>query len=770
MAEVIRVPMLALRGNIIFPHVKSQIEVARDVSKTAIEQAIKDNNLVFLVSQLDGEVERPKGQQDFHQYGSLAQIVQVFPVDKDVMSVIAKTFASAKVLSIEMDQAGCWYAQVETVEYQIENETECALLYKKATELLEQYASMSKRANKDLVKKIIEQSQMDYITFVDIIGNEVALRVSDRQDLLSCNSVDTRLEILCNLLLAEIEIAKAEKRIANRVKKQVADGQKEYYLKEQMRAISAELGEDENEIQEYIKRIESCKMPKDTEKKAKKEINRLKKMAPTSPDAAIIRNYVDWLCDLPWYKETKDNKNLKRAKEILDEDHYGLEKIKERIIEYLAVMQLTGKLNGPILCFVGPPGVGKTSIVRSIARSLNRQYLRVSLGGVSDESEIRGHRRTYVGAIPGKIAYMMKQAGCVNPVMLFDEIDKLGKDHRGDPAAAMLEVLDPEQNKTFTDHFLEVPYDLSKVLFVCTANTTDDIPAPLLDRMEIIELSGYTEEEKVEIAQKFLLPKNKEKHGIPEKTFDLDGQTISKIIERYTLESGVRSLERQIAAVCRKVALKLVSAPDQEIKVNVDNLNQYLGVEQYEKDDVNVVDQVGTATGLAWTRVGGTTLNVDAALFPGKGDVQLTGMLGDVMKESARTAISLVRSLATEYGVDPDKFAKTDIHIHVPEGAIPKDGPSAGITMATVVLSSFANVPVSSKVAMTGEITLRGKVLPIGGLKEKAMAAYRQGVKTLIIPKENKKDLQDIPKEIVENINWVFADNIKTVFDNALVK
>ena len=493
-------------------------------------------------------------------------------------------------------------------------------------------------------------------------------------------------------------------------------------------------------------------------------------MAPTSPDAAIIRNYVDWLCDLPWYKETKDNKNLKRAKEILDEDHYGLEKIKERIIEYLAVMQLTGKLNGPILCFVGPPGVGKTSIVRSIARSLNRQYLRVSLGGVSDESEIRGHRRTYVGAIPGKIAYMMKQAGCVNPVMLFDEIDKLGKDHRGDPAAAMLEVLDPEQNKTFTDHFLEVPYDLSKVLFVCTANTTDDIPAPLLDRMEIIELSGYTEEEKVEIAQKFLLPKNKEKHGIPEKTFDLDGQTISKIIERYTLESGVRSLERQIAAVCRKVALKLVSAPDQEIKVNVDNLNQYLGVEQYEKDDVNVVDQVGTATGLAWTRVGGTTLNVDAALFPGKGDVQLTGMLGDVMKESARTAISLVRSLATEYGVDPDKFAKTDIHIHVPEGAIPKDGPSAGITMATVVLSSFANVPVSSKVAMTGEITLRGKVLPIGGLKEKAMAAYRQGVKTLIIPKENKKDLQDIPKEIVENINWVFADNIKTVFDNALVK
>ena len=566
-----------------------------------------------------------------------------------------------------------------------------------------------------------------------------------------------------------MELVKVEKRIANRVKDQVQDGQKEYYLREQMKAISAELGDDANEKQDYLDKIKASGMPEEVANKANKELSHLAKMSPTSPDAAVIRNYLDWLCDVPWSKESVDNKDLVRARQILDEDHYGLEKIKDRIIEYLAVMQLTGKLNGPILCFVGPPGVGKTSIVKSIARALDRKYLRVSLGGVRDEAEIRGHRRTYVGAIPGKIIYMMKQAGCINPVLLLDEIDKMGKDNRGDPASAMLEVLDPEQNFSFTDHFMEVPYDLSKVLFVCTANATDDIPEPLLDRMEVIELSGYTELEKVEIANKFLLKKNMALHGIPDGAIEISDETYGKIVERYTSESGVRNLERQIATICRKVALKLVSTKETKITVTPDNLREFLGAER-NRDEMGVIpDTVGSARGLAWTRVGGVTLNVDATLFQGKGEVQLTGNLGDVMKESARTAISLVKSLADEYGIDKSVFEKTDIHIHVPEGAIPKDGPSAGITMATVVMSAFSGKPVSGKVAMTGEITLRGKVLPIGGLREKTLAAYRIGIRKVIIPKDNERDLEEIPKEVRDNIQFVLAEDIATVYANALV-
>ena len=568
----------------------------------------------------------------------------------------------------------------------------------------------------------------------------------------------------------EMEIVRAEKRIQNRVKQQVQDGQKEYYLREQMKAISAELGDDANEKQDYLDKIKNSGMPAEVADKANKELNRLSKMSPTSPDAAVIRNYLDWLCDVPWTKETADNKDLKRAREILDEDHYGLEKIKDRIIEYLAVMQLTGKLNGPILCFVGPPGVGKTSIVRSIARALDRKYLRVSLGGVRDEAEIRGHRRTYVGAIPGKIIYMMKQAGCVNPVLLLDEIDKMGKDNRGDPASAMLEVLDPEQNFSFTDHFMEVPYDLSKVLFVCTANATDDIPEPLLDRMEVIELSGYTELEKIEIANKFLLKKNLALHGIPDNAIEITNDAYAKIVERYTGESGVRNLERQIATICRKVAIRLVEDGEARVIVTADNLRDFLGAEKH-KDEMDIIpDTVGSARGLAWTRIGGVTLNVDATLFQGKGEVQLTGNLGDVMKESARTAISLVKSLADEYGIDKERFAETDIHIHVPEGAIPKDGPSAGITMATVVMSAFSGIPVSGKVAMTGEITLRGKVLPIGGLREKALAAYRIGIRKIIIPKDNERDLEEIPKEVRDNIQFVLAEDIAMVYKHALVK
>ena len=537
-----------------------------------------------------------------------------------------------------------------------------------------------------------------------------------------------------------------------------------------MKAISAELGEDANEKQEYLDRIKACGMPQDVAEKANKELSRLSRMSSTSPDAAVIRNYLDWLCDVPWTNETQDNADLALARKILDEDHYGLDKIKDRIVEYLAVMQLTHKLNGPILCFVGPPGVGKTSIVKSIARALGRKYLRVSLGGVRDEAEIRGHRRTYVGAIPGKIIYMMKQAGCINPVLLLDEIDKMGKDNRGDPASAMLEVLDPEQNNTFTDHFLEVPYDLSKVLFVCTANATDDIPEPLLDRMEVIELSGYTELEKIEIANKFLLKKNLALHGSPDGVITISDRTYAKIVERYTGESGVRSLERMIAAICRKVALKLVENPDAKVEVTPDNLHEFLGTEKRKDEQGVIPDTVGSARGLAWTRLGGVTLSVDATLFAGKGDVQLTGNLGDVMKESARTAISLVKSLADKYGIDKSRFETTDIHIHVPEGAVPKDGPSAGVTMATVVMSAFSGIPVSGQVAMTGEITLRGKVLPIGGLREKALAAYRIGIKKVIIPKGNEIDLDEIPDEVKKVVEFVPVETVDEVFDNALVK
>ncbi|MEG1705919.1 MAG: endopeptidase La, partial [Clostridia bacterium] len=494
------------------------------------------------------------------------------------------------------------------------------------------------------------------------------------------------------------------------------------------------------------------------------------KMSPASPDASVSRSYLDWLTEMPWANETKDNADLTLARKVLDEDHFGLDKIKDRIIEYLAVMQLTKCPKGSILCFVGPPGVGKTSIVKSIARALGRKYARVSLGGVKDEAEIRGHRRTYVGALPGKVMYMMKQVGCINPVLLFDEIDKMDSNYNGDPASAMLEVLDPEQNNSFTDHYMEVPYDLSKVLFVCTANSYETIPAPLLDRMEVIELSGYSEEEKLEIAEKFLTPKQINENGLETGQVSITRPALKDVIEYYTRESGVRGLEREIGAICRKVALKIVRDNNKVNAITSDNLEEYLGVRKYINDEVMQKDQVGSATGLAWTSVGGTTLSIDATLFDGKGEVLLTGNLGDVMKESAKTAISLVRSKAKEYGIDPKKFARTDIHIHVPEGATPKDGPSAGVTMATVVMSAFSGRAVSRKVAMTGEITLRGNVLPIGGLKEKTLAAYRNGIRKIIIPKDNRKDIAEIPQDVAKDIEFVYADNIDIVLENALVK
>lgn len=770
MTEYSNMPIFAMRGNFFFPNVRAKVEIAREISRNAFRFGIDHGRKIFLVSQIDPDRADVPAETDLYTVGVIAKITSIGSATAEKFEIMVSTLEAARITRFNASP-DLLLADVETLDYYIVNKDDARALFDMTVGYIKQYAEVNTSAERiDPKTFTTPDGGVDYLAFTNVVGNELVTRLADRQRLLEENNLETRMEKICAYIIGELDIAAAEKRVANRVKKQIADGQKEYYLREQMKAISAELGEDANEKQEYLDRIKACGMPQDVAEKANKELSRLSRMSSTSPDAAVIRNYLDWLCDVPWTNETQDNADLALARKILDEDHYGLDKIKDRIVEYLAVMQLTHKLNGPILCFVGPPGVGKTSIVKSIARALGRKYLRVSLGGVRDEAEIRGHRRTYVGAIPGKIIYMMKQAGCINPVLLLDEIDKMGKDNRGDPASAMLEVLDPEQNNTFTDHFLEVPYDLSKVLFVCTANATDDIPEPLLDRMEVIELSGYTELEKIEIANKFLLKKNVALHGIPDGVITISDRTYAKIVERYTGESGVRSLERMIAAICRKVALKLVENPDAKVEVTPDNLHEFLGTEKRKDEQGVIPDTVGSARGLAWTRIGGVTLNVDATLFAGKGDVQLTGNLGDVMKESARTAISLVKSLADKYGIDKSRFETTDIHIHVPEGAVPKDGPSAGVTMATVVMSAFSDIPVSGQVAMTGEITLRGKVLPIGGLREKALAAYRIGIKKVIIPKGNEIDLDEIPDEVKKVVEFVPVETVDEVFDNALVK
>lgn len=770
MTEYSNMPVFAMRGNFFFPNVRAKVEIAREISRNAFRFGIDHGRKIFLVSQIDPDRADVPAETDLYTVGVIAKITSIGSATAEKFEIMVSTLEAARITRFNASP-DLLLADVETLDYYIVNKDDARALFDMTVGYIKQYAEVNTSAERiDPKTFTTPDGGVDYLAFTNVVGNELVTRLADRQSLLEENNLETRMEKICAYIIGELDIAAAEKRVANRVKKQIADGQKEYYLREQMKAISAELGEDANEKQEYLDRIKACGMPQDVAEKANKELSRLSRMSSTSPDAAVIRNYLDWLCDVPWTNETQDNADLALARKILDEDHYGLDKIKDRIVEYLAVMQLTHKLNGPILCFVGPPGVGKTSIVKSIARALGRKYLRVSLGGVRDEAEIRGHRRTYVGAIPGKIIYMMKQAGCINPVLLLDEIDKMGKDNRGDPASAMLEVLDPEQNNTFTDHFLEVPYDLSKVLFVCTANATDDIPEPLLDRMEVIELSGYTELEKIEIANKFLLKKNLALHGIPDGVITISDRTYAKIVERYTGESGVRSLERMIAAICRKVALKLVENPDAKVEVTPDNLHEFLGSEKRKDEQGVIPDTVGSARGLAWTRIGGVTLSVDATLFAGKGDVQLTGNLGDVMKESARTAISLVKSLADKYGIDKSRFETTDIHIHVPEGAVPKDGPSAGVTMATVVMSAFSGIPVSGQVAMTGEITLRGKVLPIGGLREKALAAYRIGIKKVIIPKGNEIDLDEIPDEVKKVVEFVPVETVDEVFDNALVK
>ncbi|MDD4291691.1 MAG: endopeptidase La [Clostridia bacterium] len=762
-------PVVALRGSIIFPDTTLTIYVGRDISVRAVDAGYNEGGLVMCVAQRDVSVEAP-AQKDIYEIGTVCKVRQVLKMPGgNVKVLLTGLYRGHADLHFGKKYIECTVAPLIEIN---PDTIKAEALLRQARDLLATLVATSTKVGKELLVEIA--STIDYNKFVNLVANQVVYQDEKKQFFLEEADTEVRLEELCKIINTEIEIAKLDKKISFRVKSQIDKGQKEYYLREQMKAISIELGEGQDEYLELEERIKAAKMPADVQEKAMKELKRFQKMTPSSPDATVSRAYIEWLTDLEWNLQTEDNKDLVKAKEILDEDHYGLFKIKERILEYLAVMQLTGDIKGQILCFVGPPGVGKTSIVKSIARALNRRYVRMSLGGVRDEAEIRGHRKTYVGAIPGKIIYMLKQAQCVNPVLLFDEIDKMNSDFRGDPASAMLEVLDPEQNNTFVDHYLEVPFDLSKVLFVATANTVESIPPALLDRMEIIELTGYTEEEKLQIAKGFLIPKQKAMHGLDKDAYKLGDKAIDEVISRYTRESGVRTLEREIATLSRKIALKLVNAKNAEmqldcIDIQPSDLEEYLGVEKYKEDFLSLSDEVGSATGLAWTSVGGATLTIDVTLFKGKGDILLTGKLGDVMKESARTAISLVRTRAEEYGITAD-FAQTDIHIHVPEGATPKDGPSAGVTMATAILSAFSGKPVKKSVAMTGEITLRGKVLAIGGLKEKSLAAFRAGIKTIIIPAENKSDVTEIPESVRNGIKFVYADDISTVFDNAIVK
>ena len=760
-------PLIALRGKVLFPKTLLNFDVGRPMSVAAVDNAVKNGSEIFITSQRSAFIESPK-IDDMCKVGVVASIKQVVKVQStNTVKLGVKALYRARIKET-ISTKDYFTVSVEPCPY-IEpadaTETEAFLRVAKKTFL--EYVSQDKRIGKEIISTLT--SFNDPNEFIDNAVSVVNLKEGDVQEILETDDTLTRLQLFKTLFDREIEIAKIERKITAKVRGSIDKSQKEFYLREQLKAIHSELGEDPEEGEELAEQIKAKNLPKDVEEKALKEISRLDKINPSSPDYSIILNYLDWIKDLPFNQSTVDTENLKQAKEILDKDHFGLEKVKQRIVEYLAVLQLTKQIKGPILCFVGPPGVGKTSVATSIARALNRKFVRMSLGGVKDEAEIRGHRKTYVGAMPGRIIYGLKNAGSDNPVFLLDEIDKLSSDIHGDPASALLEVLDPEQNTTFRDRYLEVPFDLSKVMFITTANTVDTIPYPLLDRMEIIELTGYTNEEKLQIAKQYLIPKQLELNGLNDSKLEITEDAIAEIVSGYTMEAGVRNLERQIGSVVRKVATKFAEKPKSKKQtVDVKDVEKYLGVRKVQRDATLEKDEVGACTGLAWTSVGGTTLTIEVTLMRGKGEILLTGKLGDVMKESARAAISYIKSNATAYGINEDDFENKDIHVHVPEGATPKDGPSAGITMATAILSAFTKKPVKKSVAMTGEITLRGKVLPIGGLKEKALAAFRQGVTEVIIPAANKKDLAEIPKEIRKQINFITATDVDQVFKKAI--
>ena len=759
------IPVVPMRGRVIFPDTVVSFDAGRLISLTAVKRAADGDMQLLVCVQPEPEKDEITAD-DICTVGTVVKIKQITRLPSDSVRILAEGLCRVRVRRFSFDE--CFLAEADEIKPVHGDPTLEEAYFRTAKDIMRDITSTESRISKDSVARLDRCGDPD--EYVNVAANSLPLRDEVKQKILECENVTERLRMLERCLNDELEIMRLARKINNAVRQNIDKNQREYYLREQLKAIHAELGDDEDEREELANKIKEKGMPQEIEEKALKEIARMDKMSSSSPEYTVIRNYLDWLIDLPWKEETEDTENLGDAVKILNEDHYGLEKIKERITEYLAVLKLTGNLKAPILCFVGPPGVGKTSIATSVARSLGRKFVRMSLGGVKDEAEIRGHRRTYVGAMPGRIIYGLKNAGSINPVFLLDEIDKLSSDMRGDPASALLEVLDPAQNNTFRDRYLEVPYDLSKVLFITTANSVETIPSPLLDRMELIEISGYTEEEKLQIARRYLIPKRLEANGLKEGDVTFTEGALRAMIEGYTREAGVRTLERTIDAVCRKIAVKVAEGAKSKRKVTAESLHALLGPARFRQDsDTSRRDEVGAATGLAWTAVGGTTLTIEVSAMHGKGDIQLTGKLGDVMKESARAAISYIRSNSRSYGIDDSAFDTTDIHIHVPEGATPKDGPSAGITMATAILSAFTGKPVRGDIAMTGEITLRGNVLPIGGLKEKALAAYRTGVKNVIIPEDNQKDLEEIPKNVREKIHFIPVNNVGAVFHNAIV-
>ncbi len=764
-------PMLPLRGVLVFPYTVIHLDVGRKKSITAIEEAMLEAKEVFLATQKEAQTDEPE-DEDIYEVGTVAEIRQILKMPGGTMRVLVEGLRRGRIENyISHDP----YIKVEIREFENDinyKNTEVEALMRTLVYQFEQYVRMSKKVPPETVVSVVGIEEPGRLA--DVIASHLSLRINEKQNILEALDVIKRLEYLCELLAKEMEVLELERKINIRVRKQMEKTQKEYYLREQMKAIQKELGDKDDrasEVEELREKIEQANMPKDAREKAFKELERLEKMPPMVAEAVVVRNYLDWLLSLPWSFETRDRLDLELAENILNEDHYGLEKPKERILEYLAIRKLAKRMKGPILCLVGPPGVGKTSLGKSVARSLGRKFVHMSLGGVRDEAEIRGHRRTYVGSMPGRILQCIKQGGSRNPVFLLDEIDKMSMDFRGDPSAALLEVLDPEQNFNFSDHYLEIPFDLSKVMFITTANSMYNIPRPLLDRMEIIEIPGYTEEDKVNIAEGYLIPKQIKEHGMKSVHITFSEGAIRKIIREYTREAGVRNLERQIASICRKVAREVVKDRQFHAAISANSIHKYLGVERYHYGTAEKQSQVGVATGLAWTEVGGDILSIEVALVKGKGgQLTLTGKLGDVMKESAQASLTYVRARAEDLGISEDTLEKYDIHLHVPEGAIPKDGPSAGITIATALASAMSGIPIKNTVAMTGEITLRGRVLPIGGLKEKTLAAHRAGIETVIIPMENKKDLEEVPSNVKRKMNFIFVSHMDEVLDHALDK
>ena len=773
-AKTQRIPLMPLRGLMIFPHMVLHFDVGRPRSIAALEEAMLEKQRIFLVAQKDGDVENP-GAGDMCRMGTIALIKQVLNLPGDSLRVLVEGQQRAVLKSIVQEEP-YWIADVQPVgDVTDEDEATLQALLRTTQSFFEEYARVSMRISPETLRSVSEVDQPDQLA--DVIAANVLTRLEDRQAILEEVSVAARLETLCGILARETELADIEKQVQGRLKKQIDKNQKDYYLREQIRAIQEELGESLTvESDELRDKLAKLPLSAEVREKAERELERLSRMAPGTPEVTVAQTYLEWICDLPWGQYTTDNLDLKRARRILDEDHYGMKQVKERVIEYLAVRRMKqlstedGSMRGPILCFVGPPGVGKTSIVKGIARAVGRKFVQMSLGGVRDEAEIRGHRRTYIGAIPGRIISGIKQAGTMNPVFLFDEIDKMSSDFRGDPASAMLEVLDGEQNMAFRDHYLELPFDLSQVMFITTANDMSTIPGPLRDRMEIIEVPSYTEEEKLQIAKRHLLPKEIAEHGLTKGSVKIGDPAMRQIIEGYTREAGVRTLDRTLARVVRKAAVEMLETDVQQVTVTRGKVTEYLGAQRFLRDLPEKKPCVGVVNGLAYTTVGGETLAVECAVMPGSGGLKLTGQLGDVMKESAMAALSWIRAHAEEYGLAPDFHKNLDIHIHVPEGAVPKDGPSAGVTMATALLSALTDRPVRQDVAMTGEITLRGRVLPIGGIKEKLLAAYRAGIRTILLPHENQKDLEEIPEHVLKTFTILFAENIQDVLKTALLE